>query len=103
MEAALLFYYLRLRQRQSLMGSLQSTARQESRNAMNSCAAERPASPSTPQSGVYRMSPSPARMARSEIHILEGNVRTKWICSDTLYVVTGCHFDGSETTATAVQ
>lgn len=31
---------------------------------------------------------------------LEGNVRTKWICSDTLYVVTGCHFDGSETTAT---
>ena len=27
---------------------------------------------------------------------LEGRVRG-WMCADTLYVVTGCHFDGSQT------
>ena len=30
---------------------------------------------------------------------LEGRVRN-WMCADTLYVVTGCYFDGSQTTTT---
>lgn len=30
---------------------------------------------------------------------LEGRVRG-WICTDTLYVVTGCHFDGTQTSTT---
>lgn len=45
----------------------------------------------TPQLATFNNSPYWAT--------LEGQVRS-WMCSDTLYVVTGCYFDGTQTSVT---
>lgn len=51
------------------------------------------------QTNYYtNMTPQNATLNGGKWATLEGKERGDWMCSDTLYVVTGCHFDNYNTT-----
>lgn len=51
------------------------------------------------QTNYYtNMTPQNSTLNGGKWAALEGKEREKWICSDTLYVVSGCHFDNYNTT-----